>query len=160
MSLYLSLLRSALFSLIIVSLAVGQSSTKGPAVTTSEKDAVVNTLLAMWYALAHGDLDRYASFIHPDFTSFGEDDAYLSSGKDLELRNYAAYLKRVHNLHTDMHQPEVTVRGDVAWVTYYWTESVESADGKHTTSRGKSTRIFVKENGKWQCIHGHYTAVP
>ena len=24
----------------------------------------------------------------------------------------------------------------------------------------KSTRIFVKEDGKWLCIHGHYTAVP
>jgi len=28
------------------------------------------------------------------------------------------------------------------------------------TNRGKSTRIFVKQDGQWLCIHGHYTAVP
>jgi hypothetical protein len=44
-------------------------------------------------------------------------------------------------------------------IVYYWTDSGE-VDGKRFTSRGKSTRIFVKENGQWLCIHGHYTAVP
>ncbi len=61
-------------------------------------------------------------------------------------------------MHTDMHQPVVTVRGDTAWVTYYWTDAGTS-DGKRFTSRGKSTRIFVREGGRWLCIHGHYTAV-
>jgi ketosteroid isomerase-like protein len=124
-----------------------------------DKDAVKATLISMWDALSKADLERYASYIHPDFSSFGENDTYLNEGRDLELRNYAQYLKTAKNLHTDMHQPEVTVRGDVAWITYYWTESAD-VDGKHVTSRGKSTRIFVKETGKWFCIHGHYTAVP
>jgi len=26
--------------------------------------------------------------------------------------------------------------------------------------RGKVTRIFVRENGVWLCIHSHFTAVP
>jgi hypothetical protein len=51
------------------------------------------------------------------------------------------------------------VMGPVAWVLYYWTDEGD-VEGKRTVSRGKSTRIFVKENGKWLCIHGHYTAVP
>lgn len=54
---------------------------------------------------------------------------------------------------------QVTVRGDVAWVTYYWTDG-GMTDGKRTSSRGKSTRIFVRENGRWLCIHGHYTLAP
>jgi len=32
-----------------------------------------------------------------------------------------------------------------------------TTNGEEFSSRGKSTRIFVKENGKWLCIHGHYT---
>jgi ketosteroid isomerase-like protein len=127
--------------------------------TPSEKDAVIATLIAMWDALEHNDIERYASYIHPNFTSFGEEDTYLNSGKEYEVRNYTNYLKHAKNLHTDMHQPEVNVRGDVAWITYYWTESAD-VDGKHVSSRGKSTRIFVKENGKWLCIHGHYTYAP
>ena len=148
--------RALILTLFFSTLLFAQSTAK-PA--PSEKDAVISTLIAMWDALEHNDIDRYASFIHPSFTSFGEEDTYLNSGKEYEVRTYTNYLKHAKNLHTDMHQPEVNVRGDVAWITYYWTESAD-VDGKHVSSRGKSTRIFVKENGKWLCIHGHYTYAP
>ncbi len=115
-------------------------------------------MVAMWDAIEKGDVDRYATFVHPDFTSFGENDTYFTEGKDAEVRNYRAYLQRATGVHTDMHQPVVTVRGDTAWITYYWTDS-GMLDGKRFTSRGKSTRIFVREGGRWLCIHGHYTAV-
>lgn len=125
----------------------------------SDEEAIRQTLTAMWDAIEREDLDAYASHLHPDFTAFGESDTYLATGKDLELRSYADYLARVDGVHTEMHQPEVTVKGDVAWITYYWTDA-GWANGQRFTSRGKSTRIFVRENGRWLCIHGHYTAVP
>jgi ketosteroid isomerase-like protein len=125
----------------------------------SEADAVKATLIAMWEAVEQGDLERYASHVHPRYTSFGENDLYLAAGKSYELENMADYLSRASGVHTDMHQPQVTVRGDVAWITYYWTDR-GSVEGRRFTSRGKSTRIFVKEGGRWLCIHGHFTAVP
>ena len=152
----MSLPRIAAVFLLCAASTLAQTPAKSP---DSEKQAVINTLISMWDALEHADVDRYASYIHPDFTSFGEEDTYLNSGKAYEVRSYTEYLKHAKNLHTDMHQPEVTVRGEVAWITYYWTESAD-VDGKHVSSRGKSTRIFVKENGKWLCIHGHYTYAP
>lgn len=125
------------------------------------KDAaeVKATLIAMWDAIEKGDVDRYASYVHPDFTSFGENDVYLAAGKEAEVRSYRDYLRRATGVHTEMHQPAVTVRGDTAWITYYWTDA-GIIEGKRFTSRGKSTRIFVREAGRWLCIHGHYTAVP
>lgn len=120
---------------------------------------VRETLIAMWDAIENGDLDGYASYIHPDFTAFGESDVYLARGKELEIRGIGEYLGRARSVHTEMHQPQVTVRGDVAWIVYYWTDS-GWVDGERMTSRGKSTRIFVREGGRWLCIHGHYTAVP
>lgn len=127
---------------------------------TKESDQVKSTLVAMWDAIEKGDVARYASYVHPDFTAFGESDTYLASGKDLEIRGITSYLQRFRDVHTEMHHPSVTVRGDVAWITYYWTDEGFSVDGERVTSQGKSTRIFVKENGKWLCIHGHYTSVP
>ncbi|MCZ6693723.1 MAG: hypothetical protein O6939_07445 [Bacteroidetes bacterium] len=47
----------------------------------------------------------------------------------------------------------------MAWIVYDWSDSGTS-NGKAFASRGKSTRIFVKEDGKWLCIHGHYTLLP
>ncbi len=125
----------------------------------SVEQEIRETLIAMWDAIEQGDVERYASYVHPDFTSFGENDTYFKQGKEYEIRAYRDYLQRVERVHTEMHQPQVTVRGDVAWITYYWTDSGYSG-GNRFTSRGKSTRIFVREDGRWLCIHGHYTAVP
>ena len=69
------------------------------------------------------------------------------------------YLQHAKAVHTDIHNAQVIVRGDVAWIAYYWTDA-GMVDGKRVTSRGKSTRIFVRENGRWLCIHGHYTNGP
>jgi ketosteroid isomerase-like protein len=149
-------MRSLLICVLMAALptiAAGQSS--------SARDVadIQAALVSMWDAIEQGDVDRYATFVHPDFTSFGENDTYITEGKDAEVRNYRAYLARATGVHTDMHQPVITVRGDTAWITYYWTDS-GLLDGKRFTSRGKSTRIFVREGGRWLCIHGHYTAVP
>jgi ketosteroid isomerase-like protein len=127
---------------------------------TSDEEAIKGVLVDMWDAIEKGDLDRYATHLHPDFTSFGETDPYLNEGKAYELRSVAGWIERSPGVHTEMHQPEVTVRGDTAWITYYWTDGVTATDGSRQTSAGKSTRIFVKENGRWLCIHGHYTLAP
>ena len=126
---------------------------------TSEQDQVKQVLIAMWDAIEKGDIDEYSKYIHPDFSSFGEYDTYLSEGKRLEIQGVSSWISRADNIHTEMHQPKITIRDNTAWITYYWTDSSVSG-GKRSTSRGKSTRIFVKESGKWLCIHGHYTAVP
>lgn len=146
-------LLSAMIALQPVAGLTAQSS------TSRDGDEVLATLTAMWDAVERGDSSSYATYIHPDFTQFGENDTYLTSGRNIELRSMGAYMRRAKEMHTDMHQAVVTVRGSVAWVTYYWTDA-GYIDGKRSTSRGKSTRIFVKENGRWLCIHGHYTAVP
>jgi ketosteroid isomerase-like protein len=146
-------------SLALLGLAVPRSGSGQSDADAEAAREVKETLIAMWAAIEAGDPDRYASYIHPDFTAFGESDVYLAEGKDLEVREIAEYLRRAQNVHTEMHQPRVTVRGDVAWIVYYWTDSGR-VDGERMTSRGKSTRIFVREGGRWLSIHGHYTAVP
>ncbi len=131
-----------------------------PLAAQSDEAAVRQTLVDMWAAIEAEDLDAYAAFIHPDFTSFGETDTYLNEGKAYELRSVASWIERSRGIHTEMHQPKVTVRGDVAWITYYWTDESYARDtGARSTSRGKSTRVFVREDGRWLCIHGHYTLV-
>ena len=122
------------------------------------EQTIIQTLQAMWSALEEGDVDSYAKYVHPDYTLFGESDIYLFEGKALESRNMADWVARAKDVHTQMHDPQVTVRGDVAWITYYWTDAGYVA-GERYTSRGKSTRIFVRQDGEWLCIHGHFTAV-
>lgn len=112
----------------------------------------------MWAALGKGDIKKYATYVHPDYTLFGESDVYLAEGKALEVRAMKDWVGRAKNVQTEMHDAKVTVRRDTAWITYYWTDSGYTGDERFT-SRGKSTRIFVREDDRWLCIHGHFTAV-
>jgi len=134
-------------------LAACQSGTGG---STNDAEAVKATLIEMWDAIEQGDADRYANYIHPDFTQFGENDSLISVGKSGEVESIRRYVQVARNVHTEMLEPRVTIRGNTAWITYYWKDH-GTRDGVAFASSGKSTRIFAKENGRWLCIHGHYT---
>ena len=125
----------------------------------SEKEAVKQTLISMWDAIENEEINEYASFVHPDFTQFGEYDSILRIGKNAEVSGIKSWIETSENIQTEMHDPIVTINGNVAWIVYYWSDQ-GSTDGVDFSTRGKSTRIFIKENGSWLCVHGHYTLLP
>ena len=125
----------------------------------SQEEEVKTALINMWDAIEKEDIELYASFIHPDFTQFGESDPKLKIGKETEVNGINEWIKNSSNIHTEMEEPIVVIRDSVAWIIYYWKDS-GTTKGEAFSSRGKSTRIFVKEKGKWLCIHGHYTLLP
>ncbi len=148
--------------LIITFLACSQNqssdnnSINQTASLSAQKEEIKNTLTQMWDAIEKEDIERYASFIHSDFTQFGETDSILSIGKEAEVNGIKNWIKNSSNIHTEMIHPVVTIRDNTAWIVYYWSDN-GLTNGVPFSSKGKSTRIFVKENGKWLCIHGHYT---
>ncbi len=125
----------------------------------SQEEEVKNVLINMWDAIEKEDIELYASYIHPDFTQFGESDPKLKIGRETEVNGTNEWIKNSSNIHTEMEEPIVVIRDSVAWIIYYWKDS-GTTNGEAFSSRGKSTRIFVKEKGKWLCIHGHYTLLP
>ncbi len=127
--------------------------------TQVDQTQIIENVHSMWKAVENNNLKAYLEHIHPDYSVFGEGDIYLHKGKDKEAIDYGDYLGRVKGVRTFMHQPEVIIRGDTAWITYHWNDAGYSS-GERFTSRGKATRIFVKEKGQWLCIHSHFTAVP
>jgi len=124
-----------------------------------QQEEIKTTLINMWMAIEEEDIELYASYIHPDFTQFGESDPELSVGRETEVNGTYEWIKNSSNIHTEMEKPLVTIKDSVAWIVYYWKDR-GTTNGEAFSSRGKSTRIFVKENGKWLCIHGHYTLLP
>lgn len=145
--------------LLLLSILIVGCDFKNKSNIESEKEEVKKTLVAMWDAIEHEDIETYASYVHPDFTQFGETDSILSVGKEAEVKGVENWVLESENIHTEMIDPLVTINGNTAWITYYWWDK-GITNGKPFTSKGKSTRIFVKENGKWLCIHGHYTLLP
>jgi len=124
-----------------------------------QEEELKTTLIKMWDAIENEDIELYASYIHPDFTQFGESDPRLKVGKEEEVFGTKEWIKNSKDIHTEMEEPIVVVRDSVAWIVYYWKDR-GITNGEPFSSRGKSTRIFVKEKGRWLCIHGHYTLLP
>ena len=113
----------------------------------------------MWAAIEKEDIEAYQQYVHPDFTQFGEYDSTLRVGKEAEIKGIQGWMDESDNIHTEMIDPEVTINGKTAWITYYWSDN-GITDSIPFATKGKSTRIFVNENSKWLCIHGHYTLLP
>jgi len=122
----------------------------------AQKEEVKATLIAMWDAIEKEDIERYANYVHPNFTQFGETDSVLKIGKEVEVAGIKSWVENSDNIHTEMIDPLVSIKGNIAWISYIWSDN-GTTDGKTFASKGKSTRIFIKENEKWLCIHGHYT---
>ncbi|MGI9544427.1 MAG: YybH family protein, partial [Cyclobacteriaceae bacterium] len=93
------------------------------------------------------------------FTQFGETDPTLRIGKQREIKGIRAWMENSSDIRTKMEEPRITIKGDAAWIVYYWSDA-GTTGGEPFASHGKSTRIFVRENDKWMCIHGHYTLLP
>lgn len=123
----------------------------------SEKALVKETLIAMWAAIENGDIDAYANYIHPrNYTQWGETDSLLRVGKHAEVHGIKQWIDDSEGIHTEMKEEVITINGNTAWIVYFW-EDEGITDGQAFATRGKSTRIFVKEDDKWLCVHGHYT---
>ena len=150
-------MRSYILSIFIVLfLSCNEKNIDNNPNDSQEKELIKSTLIDMWNAIEKGDINRYASYIHEDFTQFGEYDSILRSGKVAEIKGIKDWIDSSTPIHTEMNEPKVTINGNTAFITYYWSDS-GTTDGIPFATRGKSTRIFVKENNKWLCIHGHYT---
>ena len=144
---------------LILIAVLGSCNNSCQADLLNQEEEVKATLIAMWKAIENEDIELYASYVHPDFTQFGETDPVLKIGKEVEVNGVREWVQNSSNIHTEMEEPLVVIRDSVAWITYYWKDRGNS-NGETFSSRGKSTRIFVKENGNWLCIHGHYTLLP
>ena len=59
-----------------------------------------------------------------------------------------------------MANPKVQVYGDVAILSYNYVGVVQDKDGRNEPVRAKSTRVYVKQRGKWILVHANFGADP
>ena len=93
-----------------------------------------------------------------DYTEFNGDYPTLLVGKDVASRMAAItpYSKAVYS---DMQNGRVQVYGDTAILTYNFAGITKGADGKSKTAIAKSTRVYVREGGKWMLVHANFAPV-
>lgn len=59
----------------------------------------------------------------------------------------------------DMTNEKVQLYGDVAILTYNFIGVGQDKGGKNAPIAAKSTRVYVKKNGKWMLVHANFAPI-
>lgn len=98
--------------------------------------------------------------IADDYTEFNPMAPTLVEGKARAARFYTASLQTTDTSPvSEMLNPNVQFYGDTAILTYNYAGMTRSADGKMTPNLAKSTRVYVKQNGRWMLVHANFAPV-
>ncbi len=100
--------------------------------------------------------------IADDYTEFNGDYATRLEGKAMNMRlAEAGGGSSIKPAAAEMANAKVQVyNGDVAILSYNYVGLTKDKDGKTEPSRAKSTRVYVKQNGKWMLVHANFGADP
>ena len=91
-----------------------------------------------------------------DYTEFNGDFPTLIVGKTMSTR-MGEVTPNDKAMFSDMQNGRVQVYGDTAVLTYNFAGLRRAADGKVAPSLAKSTRVYVKQGGKWMLVHANFS---
>ena len=103
-------------------------------------------------AIVSNDADAVARFVSDDWIIIDPDGGVIDKGRFLAVMRSGALT------HEAMESTDVRLRayGDTAVVTAV-TSTKGRFMGQEFTSRERATDVFVKRDGRWQCVLTHLT---
>jgi ketosteroid isomerase-like protein len=138
------------------------SSSGAAAVAASENDEAGRQALSKaeddWAkAVEAHDTSFLARIVAPDF--HGTADSANTFGREAVLKDAANTAIQLHDLRDDDRQIRIYGDGTVGVVTARssWRQEGGDRPGQYS---GRYTETWVRQNGRWQVVAGHYTNVP
>jgi ketosteroid isomerase-like protein len=153
-------LRISLFVLAIAAATTLQA--QQPAKSTAA-DEVLAIVKAQWAAEISDPTGMAAQMkdVADDYTEFNGEFATRIDGKAMNMRlGEASGGASGRTVASEMLNPKVQTYGDVAIVTYNYAGLTKNKDGQVEPNRAKSTRVYVKQNGKWMLVHANFAGDP
>lgn len=127
-------------------------------------DEVIAIVKAQWAAEIADPKNVAAQMkdVAEDFTEFNGEFATRLDGKAMNMRlGEASGGASGRTVASEMANPKVQVyNGDVAILTYNYVGLTKDKDGKVDPNRAKSTRVYVKQGGKWMLVHANFARDP
>jgi hypothetical protein len=108
-------------------------------------------------ALEAHDTVFFSRVLAADF--HGTEDSAKTFGRSEVIRNAGDTTVQIRDLHDEDREIRIFGDGNVGVVTGLSKWTVQS--GERTTQQsGRYTEVFVKRDGRWQAVAGHYSGVP
>jgi ketosteroid isomerase-like protein len=114
---------------------------------------------AQWASEIAGEpMAQQNASLADDYTEFNGDLPTLLVGRSMSSRmgEVTPYDKAMFS---DMQNGHVQVYGDTAILTYNFAGLRRGPDGKVNTSLAKSSRVYVRQGGKWMLVHANFAPV-
>lgn len=120
-------------------------------------DEVISITKEMWAAEMRGDTAGSMKYVADDYTEFNGDYPTRLDGRGINMilaeANSGASTKTVA---AEMANAKVQVYGDVAILTYNYIGATKNKDGIVESAKAKSTRVYIKKDGKWSLVHANF----
>lgn len=147
----------------LLPLAVGLLLASGP-LAAAEPGAAAEVMAlakAQWSAEDQNKTAAQAwSSVADDYTEFNAVVPTLVEGKATAARFYDASLQSGDKgMVSEMINPHVQVYGDTAILAYNYAGVTKDHSGKMQPNLAKSTRVYVRQNGKWMLVHANFAPV-
>lgn len=100
------------------------------------------------------DIKAYSDYFDDSYSGW-EYDYDVPEGKEALVNSLDFWFKNVKVIYQTITPATIWVKGDFAYVHYYYTAVRENKDGKAEWVKGRWTDILMKNNGKWVIIGDH-----
>ena len=98
------------------------------------------------------------SSLADDYTEFNPDYPTRLDGKELAMRMLSV-TPDIVSVVSEMQNAKVQTYGDTAILTYNFVGLNRGADGKLKPNSAKSTRVYVRQSGRWMLVHANFAPV-
>jgi ketosteroid isomerase-like protein len=150
-------LASFLLGALVCTSIPAAAQTASPAVA----EEIMGLVKAEWAAYARKNIAESQKNIAEDYTELNGQAATRVEGRALTGRLAEAGNKDPGTRIADeMLNPKVQVYGDAAILSYNFLGLEQDKDGKVKPTRAKSTRVYVKQGGKWMLVHANFATDP
>lgn len=126
-------------------------------------DEIIGMVKAGWAAQAAdpGNVNESFKNVADDYTEFNGDYSTRIDGKAVSMSLAEPAGKAPgRRVAAEMLNPKVQVYGDAAILSYNFAGIVKNKDGELKPTKAKSTRVYVKQGGKWKMVHANFAADP
>lgn len=131
------------------------------AVVAQDAEEIMALTRAQWAAEdGNKPASETQATVADDYTEFNPIVPVLVEGKALSGRFYEASRQSGDTgVVSEMLNPSVQFYGDTAILAYNFAGVTKGKDGKMTPNLAKSTRVYVKQGGKWMLVHANFAPV-
>ena len=143
---------SKFFAIILVAFLLFNGSSFAQEWSNEQKDVWAG-VEKYWEVNQSNPLD-FLQYFDESYLGWGYENESPSTKNDV-TKSFGYWTKKGKEQYHILTPARIWVNGNFAYVHYYYTQVMESTDGKPRTERGRWTDILMKKNGKWMLVGDH-----